>query len=105
MISTFICALLFSKIAVVVGLLFLTFGDTVAHLIGKSGKIKVWAKTVEGGIAFLVIGIIIVLLIPEIEFFPGAICAFVACIVELFPKIDDNLAIPLIACPLIHFLL
>lgn len=103
-IATFTCAILFSKPVVVTALLFLTFGDTISYFI--RGKIKICkGKTLESGVAFLVISVIIVLLIPEMKPLSGFVGAFVACLVELLPwKIDDNLSIPLISCPIMQLL-
>ncbi|MBI4722561.1 MAG: hypothetical protein HY769_06130 [Candidatus Stahlbacteria bacterium] len=106
-ISAFLCTLLFSKPVVVTGLLFLTFSDTSAYLIGSKGRVKIMGKkTLEGGIAFLLTAIVICLLMKqEIKLLASLIGACVACIVELLPwKIDDNFSIPIISCLIMQLL-
>lgn len=105
-IASFICAFLFSKPVVVIGLLFLTLGDTAAYFIGRFGKTKIGKRTLYGILAFLVISITIILLTyPDINLLTGIIGALVACIVEALPwKVDDNLSIPLISCSIMQLL-
>ena len=104
--SAFVCGVVFSKPIVVTGLLFLTFGDTVAYLMGKLGETRIGKRTLYGMFAFFIISIVIVLLVhPEINLLTGIVGAFVACIVEAMPwKIDDNLSIPLISCTIMQIL-
>ena len=95
-----ICAIFLSRPIVVAAMLFLALGDTFAYLVGHAlGKIKVCEeKTLEGSLAFLVVGIVIVFLIPNFNPLIGIIGAVAGCAVELLPwDVDDNLSIPLIS--------
>jgi dolichol kinase len=104
-ISLFLCTLLFTKKATVVGLLFLTLGDTIAYFVREAkGVRKKWSE-IEAGLAFFIIAIIIVIKFKISPLSIGILIAGVGAIVEFIPwKFDDNLTIPLVVCPLFHFL-
>lgn len=105
-ISLFLCSVLFSKRVCVVGLLFLTLGDTIAYFVREAkGVRKKWTE-IEAGLAFFIIAIIIVIKfqIPPLPI--GIVVAGVGAGIEFIPwKLDDNLTIPLVVCPLLHFLI
>ena len=87
----------------VVALLFLSVGDPLAALVGsRYGRVKVWAKTLEGTLAFLVVSLVIAAvfrLTTQVEtYWPLAVGAAVATVVEMLPlPIDDNLLPPLMS--------
>ncbi|MFQ6618086.1 MAG: diacylglycerol/polyprenol kinase family protein [Fidelibacterota bacterium] len=88
----------FPKPVAIMCLFFVSISDLIAALVGKSlGGVKMFGKTLEGSIAFLISAVVIVLLIPGIKIFPGIAAALTAAVIELLPiPIDDNLIIPLI---------
>jgi dolichol kinase len=98
--AAFLSVYFFDKWIAIAVLLFLSFGDTAAHIIGvKWGKIRLdTEKTVEGSLACLVICLSISSLLPQpalVVLFTGSL---VASLVEFFPfGIDDNFALPLIS--------
>lgn len=97
LIASVVVILLYDKPIAVSGLLFLTVSDSVAALVGKRfGKIRIYDKTLEGSLAFLLTSIIIIILIKSIDFTTGICGAFTATFVELTVTVmDDNLSIPL----------
>lgn len=97
LIGSFITVMLFPRGIAVLALLFATFGDTFAALIGKKfGRIKIGAKTLEGFIAGFVVCLIISQLVPDVPNIIKYSGAFSAMFIELMPiRIDDNLRIPL----------
>lgn len=100
---------LFSKPAVLVGVLVLAFGDPAAAWIGKSiGKRKlVGNKSLEGSLAFFVAGAIaagalLVAFYPALPLERRLLAALVASLLgalaELFSgRVDDNFAVPVAA--------
>ena len=101
-VASFLSVYFFEKWIAIAVLLFLSFGDTAAHVIGvKCGKIRIGSekseKTVEGSFACIVICLCISSFLPH----PGLLVLFVgsivASLVEFFPfGIDDNFTLPLI---------
>ncbi len=75
--------------------------DTAAALIGKKfGKMRFGAKhkSVEGCLAFFVVGVVIVAIVPDIDPVAGVAGVFAAMLAEaFFYKIDDNFSVPLTA--------
>lgn len=98
--------LFFPKIIALIAFTVLVVSDTAAALIGrKYGKHKLLDKSIEGTLAFIVSGIIVVMVVGigfgntsgELYAF-GTVAVVMAAIVELASKrygIDDNLSIPL----------
>ena len=75
--------------------------DSAAALIGKAfGKTKLLDKTFEGTAAFVITGIIIILLYarflaPEINLSTALVALMLTAIVEVMPlPVDDNITIP-----------
>jgi len=97
LIGSFITVMLFPKGIAVLALLFATFGDTFAALIGKRfGRIKIGEKTLEGFIAGFVVCMLIAQIVPDVPNVIKYSGAFAAMFIELMPvRIDDNLRIPL----------
>jgi dolichol kinase len=98
--AAFLSVYFFDKWIAIAVLLFLSFGDTAAHIIGvKWGKIRLdTEKTVEGSLACLVICLSISSLLPQPELLVLFVGSVVASLVEFFPfGIDDNFTLPLIS--------
>jgi dolichol kinase len=107
LIGAFISVLIFSKPVAIIVLLFLTLGDTIAFLVGSSvGRLRIFKeKTVEGALSFLLVACLIVYLFPIVNLRVGLIGAFIGCGVELIPKVDDNLVIPIVTGAIMEFML
>ena len=99
LISSVLVIFFYDKSIAVACLLFLTLSDSAAALFGKRfGKIKIYNKTLEGSLAFLLSSLIIVYFIKSLNFITGVSGAITATFVEFtLINIDDNLAIPIIS--------
>ncbi len=103
LIATVGAFLFLDRTLAVVALLFLSLGDPTAALVGsRYGRLKIWSKTLEGSIAFLLVALLtgaIFRLTGQIDiYWPLAVGAMVAAVVELLPlPIDDNLLTPLMS--------
>ena len=81
-------------------------GDIAAALIGrKFGRHKFLAKSLEGTLAFFVVGCLVILVSPKIqnlpaEYFIGFIAVAIGAIAEnvSYGWADDNLTIPISIC-------
>lgn len=103
----FISILLFHPYIAVLALLFMSFGDTCAALVGKMyPKGPLFGKTVSGSLGGL--GSMVLLSFffnPYVPFLPAVTGALVATIVEVLPiPLDDNITIPLSAGVTITFM-
>ncbi|MBD3260747.1 MAG: hypothetical protein GF334_03585 [Candidatus Altiarchaeales archaeon] len=81
----------------------LSVGDAVSTIVGvKYGRVQISDKTLEGFIAFILVGV------PAAALFASVPQAFmlagVGAFIELFSPWDDNLAIPWILTPLAFIL-
>src|SRR3989304_3909009 len=94
--STIRTILLFPKSIAIAGILILILSDTAAALFGKwIGKIKVFGKTLEGSMAFLLTSLLIVWIYPNLNRQSGSLAALGATLIEILPiKLNDNLPIP-----------
>jgi len=105
LISAVLTVLLFPKVIAIVSFIILIISDIAAALIGRKwGRTKLGKKSLEGTLAFIVSGIIVVVIIGiifngnYIYYIAGILGAVVGGIAELNAKtlkIDDNLGIPL----------
>ena len=101
-VAAFLSVYFFDKWIAIAVLLFLSFGDTAAHMIGVQwGKNRVGSvkaeKTMEGSFACLIICLSVSAFLPQPELFVLFIGSIVASLVEIFPfGIDDNFTLPLI---------
>ncbi len=102
MISATLCILIFPKIITLTCFTILIISDTTAALIGRRfGKHRFFSKSLEGSLAFLFSGLLVILFTPKsdyltTEYLIGFGSVLVGMIVEALPvKIDDNLSIPL----------
>lgn len=105
--SSFLVILVFHKEIAILCLLFLIFGDGFAAIIGKKfGRTKVFTKTLEGTLAFLIVSVGAGFFFGQIPFFIRLAGAFVAAIVELLPmRTSDNLRIPIVSGSVMELML
>tara|TARA_B100002051_G_scaffold209726_1_gene201242 strand:+ start:794 stop:1375 length:582 start_codon:yes stop_codon:yes gene_type:complete len=101
MIGALIVLSIFESRICIPALLIMSFSDSAAAIIGKKyGKTKIFDKTLEGSLAFLLTSFVIVIFfIPDIDFTFSIIAIIATTIVELVPKsnLDDNLLIPIVS--------
>jgi dolichol kinase len=80
-------------------ILILLFGDSASTIIGKKwGKIKIPGqpkKTVEGSLAFFVVGLAVAL--TQVSFVPAVLGVFFGALAEAYSPVDDNIPIPLVS--------
>ena len=100
--SFLITVLLFRKDIAITAMLFSIFGDASSAIVGVHGKNRIFDKSIEGSLAFLVTCLVIgsVLALTKIHLAPVVFIlgAFSATIIELLPlHVDDNLTIALAA--------
>jgi dolichol kinase len=80
-------------------ILILLFGDSASTLIGKKfGKVILpfqAKKTLEGSLAFLLVGFLVSL--TQLPVLPAFLGAFSGALTEAYSPIDDNVPIPLIS--------
>ncbi|MBI3195234.1 MAG: dolichol kinase [Ignavibacteriae bacterium] len=102
LISATICVIVFPKLITISCFSVLIISDLTAALVGKRfGKHRFFSKSLEGSLAFLFSGIIVILLTPKVEYhfteyFIGFIAVAIGMLVEALPtSVDDNLSIPL----------
>jgi len=99
-VAAFLSVYFFDKWIAIAVLLFLSLGDTAAHIIGvRWGKNRLdTEKTIEGSLACLIICLCVSFLLPQPSFIVLVVGALVASLVEFFPfGIDDNFTLPLIS--------
>jgi dolichol kinase len=103
--STILTILLFPKSIAIASLLILILSDTAAALVGKwIGRIKIFGKTLEGSMAFLLTSVLIIWAYPNLNRFSGSFAALGATLIEVLPiKVSDNLTIPLVAGAIMFF--
>jgi dolichol kinase len=103
--STILTILLFPKPIAIASILILILSDTAAALVGKwIGRVKMFGKTLEGSMAFLITSLLIVWIYPHLNRFSGSLAALGATLIELLPiKLNDNLSIPLVAGAIMVF--
>lgn len=86
-------------------ILILLFGDSSSTLIGKRyGKIKLPLhshKTLEGSLAFLVVGVLVSL--TQLPIIPAFMGALAGTFTEAYSPIDDNVPIPLVSAMVMSF--
>jgi dolichol kinase len=77
----------------------IVIGDIFAALIGRRfGRIRVFSKTIEGTLAFIISAAIAVQFIPGLASRIAFIGCLVGAIIELLPlPIDDNITVPMVA--------
>jgi dolichol kinase len=102
MFAALLSVLIFPKEIAISAVLLMTIGDAAAAVVGKSvGRIKFFTKTLEGGLAFFIAGVLIILLTPKLsdninEYYIGIAAVFLTSIIEMLPlKLDDNITVPI----------
>jgi dolichol kinase len=108
LVSAFLLILIFPVHVAAFSISIFLIGDAAAALAGRRfGRIK-WgrgSKTVEGSLAFLLTGLIVVLIIPGVKFWTGFLACLGACLAEALPgPVNDNLKVPLSAAGIMVFL-
>lgn len=102
LISAIICIIVFPKLLTVTAFAVLIISDSMAALIGrKYGKHRFFKKTLEGTLAFVLGGTIVILFTPKVsyilsEYVIASVGVVVGGIFEaLSITIDDNITIPI----------
>ena len=100
--SFLITVLLFRKDIAITAMLLSIFGDAASAIVGVHGKKRIFDKSIEGSLGFLVtcLAIGLVLALTKIGLAPAVFIlgAFSATIIELLPlHVDDNFTIALAA--------
>ena len=103
LIAATLAVLIFPKIVAITSFMILIISDLTAALVGKRfGKHQLFGKSLEGSAAFLLSALLIVGILPKIdyragEYAIGAVAALAGTVIEALPvDIDDNLSIPLV---------
>ncbi len=101
-----ICIFLFPKIVAITALIVAAVADPIAALIGrKFGKKEFLGKTVEGTLAFILSGVMVVFAVSEVAhenvlfIVSGSVAVCLAAVMEAASKvihIDDNFSVPVI---------
>jgi dolichol kinase len=102
-IAASLATVFFPKYVTIMSFLMLTFSDTASALIGRRfGRTKIRGRSLEGGIAFVIVAVAVVLLTPKIEYRMGeylicSVAAVVGAVAEILSgdTINDNIVIPL----------
>lgn len=101
LIGSLVTALLFPRDIALLAILFLSFGDPAASVVGAwKGRIKLWNKTIEGDIACLVvcllIGILAAVILKNPPLLVAIVGAIIATVFQALPlRLNDNITIPL----------
>ncbi len=95
------------KNIVTLSLLFLTFGDSIAAIIGVMfGKIKLGSrgKSLEGSLAFFLISFLCSIFFVKIEY--ALLISFIAASIEFLTlPLDDNFVLPIFTAGLLSLIL
>ncbi|MBL7996165.1 hypothetical protein JNM05_12400 [bacterium] len=107
LISSFLVILVFHKEIAILCLLFLIFGDGFAAIIGKTfGRTRLFNKTLEGTLAFLIMAVGIGFFFNYIPISIRLTGALTAALIELLPmRTSDNLRIPIISGSIMELML
>ena len=102
--SSLIVTVLFSRETAITSILFAVVCDALAAVIGrKFGRTKIFNKSLEGSLTFLISASLIAYGCAAGSPVPGFIGAFAATLIELLPvKIDDNFLIPIVSAVVIY---
>ncbi|RMF07954.1 MAG: hypothetical protein D6762_06600 [Candidatus Neomarinimicrobiota bacterium] len=89
--------LLFPKEIACLSLLFMSFGDTAAGIVGRRwGRISIGNKTLEGSLGGIAVCLLVAWFFPSLSWAVKGTGALTAMILEALPlAIDDNLRLPL----------
>lgn len=108
LVSSTLLVLIFPlRIAVAAFVLFI-LADAAAALVGRRYGRHPWGdgpRTVEGSLAFVATGLVVVAVFPGLAFWVGAVSVVVAAGAEALPgPFNDNLRVPLVAAAVIFAL-
>ena len=105
LLSSVLVISLFPQAIAIVSLLILIVSDTCAAWVGKAiGRCRIFEKTLEGSLAFLVSALLIIWLYPGVDRLSGSLAALGAAVTELLPlPLDDNFTIPFVAGVILFF--
>jgi len=97
LLGIFLAILIFPKPIAEASMYILIIGDTMAAFVGIMwGRTKIWGKSLEGSLAFLISSCAILALLGRVGLWVAVTGALVATVVELLPlSINDNLTIPI----------
>jgi dolichol kinase len=102
LISATLAVIIFPKLIAITAFLVLIISDLTAALIGKRfGRHRFLSKTREGSLAFFLSAVVIVAVVPKIDYLFGeyliGICAAaITAVVEALPiDVDDNFSVPM----------
>jgi dolichol kinase len=105
LIGSFLSIFLFKPFASIASIAVLALADSVSTLIGYYfGKHKTFInrkKTWEGSIAFFITSLTILFFFVPLSI--ALIVTFISTFVEMLPRIDDNLTVPITVGFLIHY--
>lgn len=96
-----LCVFLFEMNIAILSMFIIIFCDTAAAIVGKLfGKHYIKNKTIEGSLAFFIVGMILFFFTMKPDnvsgLLIGTIAVFITTLFELIPlKIDDNIVIPM----------
>jgi dolichol kinase len=104
LIATFLVVLLFPRNIAVVSILFLSFGDPAAALIGRRfGEVKILGKSLEGFLGCFQVCFFVAL--PFLPPHHALIGALTAALAELLPlPLNDNIRIPVLSAIVLSLL-
>ena len=104
-VSGFLTVLIFEKDVAVFSMLTLSLADAMAALVGRKwGRKKLFTKTVEGTMTFLIVALVLAILWPGLPRVGAVTAAGIATIAELLSSpIDDNIMIPLAVATTLSF--
>ncbi len=107
LISSFLAVWIFHKEIAILTLLYLIFGDGMAAIVGKKfGRIRIYHKTLEGMMAFLVACFIVGFWFPHIPWHIRWVGSFTAALVEVLPlRANDNLRVPIVSGSIMQLLM
>jgi dolichol kinase len=107
LISSFLVIIVFHKEIAVLCLLYLIFGDGAAAIVGmKFGRTRIFDKSLEGTLGFLIVCIAVGFLFPDIPFSVRLTGSVTAAAVELLPmRTSDNLRIPIMSGSIMELML
>ncbi len=108
LLSAALLALVFPlRIAVPAFVMFM-LGDAAAALVGRRYGRRRWgrsARTVEGSLAFLTVGLVVMALFRDVVFWVGAVSVVAAALAEIPQRpFNDNLRVPMVTAALLFLL-
>jgi dolichol kinase len=97
---------LFGAVTAAHALLIFLPSDAAAGLAGRRFGLRRWAAgraTITGTGAFILVGLAVALLLPDVGLTKGLIAVIAAAAVEAFSPVDDNLVAPFATAAILYF--